>query len=58
VGRIYSSRSRRDIPAWWCRCLRHLPRIGDRRGGVEIVGGDALEWLPLLEGPDALFGRA
>jgi DNA adenine methylase len=53
-GKIYSSRSRRDLPAWWSRRVGSLAPIGARLQGVEIIEGDALEWLPLLDGPDTL----
>jgi DNA adenine methylase len=52
--RSYGDRSRRDVPAWWRRCLSLVPRVGERLRGVEIIHGDALEWLPLLDGPDVL----
>jgi DNA adenine methylase len=52
--RSYGDRARRDVPAWWRRCLGLLPRVGDRLRGVQIIEGDALEWLPLLDGPDVL----
>ena len=53
-GRCYSFRARRDVPAWWSRCLGRLPAIGARLQGVRFIEGDALEWLPLLDGPDTL----
>ena len=53
--RSYGDRSRRDVPAWWRRCLGLLPRVGERLRGVEVIHGDAFEWLPLLDGPDVLF---
>jgi DNA adenine methylase len=53
-GRCYTHRSRRDVPAWWSRCLGLLPRVSDRLRGVQIIEGDALEWLPLLDGPGTL----
>ncbi len=55
VGRIYSYRSRRAIPAMWSRCLGQLPRISARLHGVEIIEGDSMGWIPLLDGPDTLF---
>jgi DNA adenine methylase len=54
AGRIYSARSRRDLPAWWSRRIASLAPINSRLLGVQIIEGDALEWLQLLDGPGTL----
>jgi DNA adenine methylase len=48
-GKTYSYRSRRDLDSWWASRLARLPLVGDRLRGVEIIEGDALEWIPLLD---------
>ena len=53
-GDVYSHRTRRDPPGWWSRRVGLLPAIGARLQGVRVIAGDALEWLPLLDGPDTL----
>ena len=53
-GRIYTHRGRRDLESWWGGCLGRLPLVTARLRGVQIIEGDGLEWLPMLDGPDVL----
>lgn len=53
-GLSYSRQHGSRVARWWARCLAQLPRVGERLKGVEVVEGDALEWLPLLDGADTL----
>lgn len=53
-GGTYSYRSRRELDAWWARRLERLPLVGARLAGVQVIEGDALEWIPLLDGPETL----
>jgi len=54
-GQEFSVVNNRDPEVWWDGGVRALPAIARRLRGAHIIEGDALEWLPLLDGPETLF---
>lgn len=53
-GDAYSRHRGPRIRRWWSGCLGRLPLVSARLQDVQIVDGDAMEWLRLLDGPDML----
>jgi len=53
-GQSFSHMTDRDQQLCWDNGVRALPEIARRLRGVRILHGDALELLPMLDGPETL----
>ena len=55
IGKSFSFMFDRDQQRRWDRGVERLWAISERLQGIEVIEGDALDWLDCFGGPDTLF---